>query len=115
MPVTARCPGRGAARSSSVTADAGAGGTTAWIRNSTLPSAPRRGETMAPMMAAPSASRGATDQAHGVGPGRRVADDAPPGAHDLPADLELGLHQPHQIGARRGHREQRRRRPCAAR
>ena len=51
-----------------------------WTRNSTLPSAPRNGETMTPIMVAPAASRAAITPSKGLPPDLGVPDHAPASA-----------------------------------
>ena len=75
-----------------------AAGAWAWTNSSRLPSAPRRGDSIQPMMLAPAASSAAATsrRTRSWTAGSRI--DAPALRRLGPARLELGLHQQHEVG-----------------
>ena len=91
-----------ARRSTGAGAAAGPGGATAWSRNSTLPSAPRKGETMASMMVAPAASKAAPTAVSASA--RSAGSRMTPRPFDAAArpGLELRLDQHDEVGGGRG-------------
>ena len=76
----------------------------AWTKNSTLPSAPRSGDSIQPMMVAPAAARASIDLDRTRSVHRRVADHAATPPTSGPAGLELRLHQQHESAPGRGAR-----------
>ena len=68
-------------------------------RNSTLPSAPRRGEIISPMIAAPWPSSVPATSWSTRAPHLGIGDHPAVPRRLLASGLELGLHQPHQVAA----------------